>query len=249
MVQAACGIRRRGPELDDVGLASGDAVPADEAVGVGLVQGQVERHRDHLFGLDQRKLGDVLPPHPVAVDVVARLLPLQLAAALPEVAAVDRNVDPRSALGQLEMEVDAALGDPALQPVVLIALQQLVLSDDLLGRQTALGRHLELLRRELEAGSRHLPLEQSDAGLRSRLDAQCATIGNRRAPEDGSSRRALRTTAESITSCVVAAVAGARYTTSVVKSFSLKKRARTLPPAGAVPSSVSSRKAPSAAAT
>ena len=96
-----------------------DAFAADQSESVGLVQREVERQCGHLFRLDVGDLGNGLPGHLVALDVVVRLFPFDPAAALPEIVAVDRHVDGRPPQGEFEMEIDPCPGGPAFQGVVL----------------------------------------------------------------------------------------------------------------------------------
>jgi hypothetical protein len=144
-VEARTGLVGRGIEGENVRGTALDRVLAGEAIVVRLVEGEIERKRDDLLGLDQRQLGDRLPRHEISVDVVTRLLPLQIRAATPEVVALDRDVERRPALRELEVEVDVPFGRPSLEAVVLHLLDLLVSGDDLLRRQAARGADLDVL--------------------------------------------------------------------------------------------------------
>jgi len=157
LVQALASALGGGFEGEKPGRPSRDGVFPDEPVDIGPVEGEIEGEGHDLLGLDQGKLGKAFPGDSVPVDRVGELFPLERVPPLPVVAAFDGDIHGRARLGQLEVEVHAAPGDPALECVVLLPLDFLVAREDLLGGRRPSGFHLELL-----GGKFHPPGELPD---------------------------------------------------------------------------------------
>ena len=117
-------------EPDDERRPSADRVHAVEPVRVVLVQPQVERQRQHLLGLHERKRRTIGRPLR-AVQLEAQLLPFD-GAVLREEAVLGHEVVRRIGRRRMEMLFDAHVGDVVPQDGVLRGLRLLMTKDDLL---------------------------------------------------------------------------------------------------------------------
>ena len=115
---------------------------AHELIAVLVGQVDVERELGHLLRLDQRQLGDlpVLPLHAVDEEVLPH--PVGAVAGIGEVVAGDRRLDGLAA-GELEAELGGVAGDVLRLDRLLVRLVGLMIADDLLDRDAALGGDLQ----------------------------------------------------------------------------------------------------------
>src|SRR5690606_6444538 len=98
-------------EVDHPAIATVDEVGAAQAIGVLLGEGDLERQRGGLFGLDQRDLRELLAPPLDTVEVEALPGPIEALAALEEEGTLEGGFD---GTGATTLETQAECVDRAV---------------------------------------------------------------------------------------------------------------------------------------